>query len=91
MKKPKSIQVKITDHPEKLVTKAKEAAEKYGLQFLGDTDQGIIKGFGIEADYTLRDDLLTVTVFRKPVLLPWTTVEQKLKTLVSLNANIGSV
>ena len=82
MKKPKSIQVKIIDHPSELVTKAKELAEEYGLQFLGDTDRGVIKGFGIEADYMLQEDILTVTVFRKPVLLPWTKVEQKLRTLV---------
>ena len=87
MKMPKSIQVKIIDHPEELIAKAKEKAEKYGLHFLGDTDKGVIKGFGIEADYMFQEDILTVTVFRKPVLLSWTKVEQKVRTLVNKSSN----
>ncbi|MGR9044903.1 MAG: hypothetical protein ACU83N_06390 [Gammaproteobacteria bacterium] len=87
MKTPKSIQLRIIDHPDKLITKAKETAEKHGLQFSGDTEGGLIKGFGIEADYKLRADILTVTVFRKPILLSWTKVEQHVRTLVSLNSN----
>lgn len=86
MKMPKSIQVKIIDHPDELLTKAKEIAEEYGLQFLGDAERGLIKGFGIEADYMLQEDLLTVTVFRKPLLIPWTKVEQKVRTLVNMNS-----
>lgn len=85
MKKPKSIKVKIFDHPDELISKAKEVAEKYGLQFLGDSERGLIKGFGIEADYRLQEDVLTVTVFRKPLLVPWTKVEQHVKTLVCSN------
>ena len=87
MKMPKSIQIKIIDHPEELITKAKEVAEKYGLYFFGDTDKGVIKGFGIEADYMFHEDILTVTVFRKPVLLSWRKVEQKVRTLVNMNTN----
>lgn len=82
MKKPKSIQLKIIEQPEVLIHKAKQAAETYGLQFLGDFERGIIKGFGIEADYILREDLLTITVFRKPVLISWATVERKVRTLI---------
>ncbi|HBA65244.1 MAG TPA: hypothetical protein DCZ48_03525, partial [Methylococcaceae bacterium] len=82
MKKPKSIQLKIIEKPEDLIHKAKQAAENYGLQFLGDIEQGIIKGFGIEADYMLQEDILTITVFRKPILISWATVEQKVRTLV---------
>ncbi|MBU2570084.1 MAG: hypothetical protein KJ725_08615 [Gammaproteobacteria bacterium] len=82
MKKPKSIQLKIIEKPEDLIHKAKQAAENYDLQFLGDIEQGIIKGFGIEADYMLQEDILTITVFRKPILISWATVEQKVRMLV---------
>ncbi|WP_305907746.1 hypothetical protein Q9L42_014200 [Methylomarinum sp. Ch1-1] len=84
---PKSIQVKIVDHPDKLINKAKQEAKKNGIQFLGDADRGIIRGFGIEADYVLQDELLTVTVFRKPMLLPWAKVEQKVRTFVDTGAS----
>ncbi|GAB4261277.1 MAG: hypothetical protein Kow0065_11790 [Methylomicrobium sp.] len=75
MKKSKSIQLKILAHPEQLISKAKVAAEQYGLQFLGDIEKGVIRGFGIEADYTVQEDILTIRVSRKPVLLSWAKVE----------------
>ena len=85
----KSIKVKIIDHPEELITKAKHAAEKHGLLFIGDTEKGLIKGFGIEAHYLLQEDVLTVKILRKPLLLSWAKVEQKVRTLVNINQNIG--
>ena len=81
----KSIKVKIADHPDKLITKAKLAAEKHGLRFTGDTEKGLIKGFGIEAHYLLQEDVLTVNILRKPLFLSWAKVEQKIIALVSIN------
>ena len=85
----KSIKVKIVDHPDELITKAKQAAEKHGLKFTGDTEKGLIKGLGIEAYYLLQADVLTVKILRKPLLLSWAKLEQKVRTLVSINHNIG--
>jgi len=85
----KSIQVKIVDHPDELITRAKQAAEKHGLRFTGDTETGLIRGFGIEAHYLLEADILTVKILRKPLLLSWAKVEQKVRALVSINQNIG--
>jgi hypothetical protein len=86
MKTAKSIQIEIFDHPDELITKVKEAAQKYGVHFLGDTGQGIIKGFGFKADYLFQENILTITVFRKPALLPWTTVEEKVRALVNMDS-----
>jgi hypothetical protein len=85
----KSIQVKIIVHPDELIVKAKQAAEKHGLRFTGDSEKGLIKGFGIEAHYLLQKDVLTVKVLRKPLLLSWTKLEQKVRALVNINQNIG--
>jgi hypothetical protein len=85
----KSIKVKIVDHPDELITKAKQAAEKHGLKFTGDTEKGLIKGLGIEAHYLLQADVLTVKILRKPLLLSWAKLEQKVRTLVNINHNIG--
>ncbi len=85
----KSIKVKIADHPDKLITKAKQAAEKHGLQFTGDTEKGWIMGFGLEAHYLLQEDVLTVKILRKPLLLSWAVVEQKVRALVNINQNTG--
>lgn len=80
----KSIKVKINNHPDELIAKAKKAAEKYGYRFIGDTKKGLIKGFGIHAHYLLQEDILTVKILRKPLLLSWAQVEQKVKSLVSI-------
>lgn len=87
MKSPRSIQVKVTKHPDELIAKVKEMAERYGVQFLGDSGKGLIKGYGIEADYLLREDILTITVFRKPLLLSWTKVENKVRKIVAMDSN----
>lgn len=85
----KSIRVKITDHPEVLISRARQAATKHGLQFIGDSEQGLIKGFGIHAQYLLREDILTVQVLRKPIFISWAMVEQKVYALVGVNRNSG--
>jgi hypothetical protein len=85
----KSIKVKIVVHPDELITKAKHAAEKHGLRFVGDTEKGLIKGIGIEAHYLLREDELTVNILRKPLLLSWAKMEQKLRALVNVSQNTG--
>lgn len=81
----KSIKVKIIGHPNELIIKARHAAEKHGLRLTGDTEKGLIKGLGIEAYYLLQEDELTVKVFRKPLMLSWAKLEQKLKALVNIN------
>ena len=85
----KSIQVKIVAHPDELIIKAKQAAEKHGLRFAGNTEKGLIKGLGIEAHYQLQADMLTIKVLRKPLLLSWAKLEQKVRTLVNINPKTG--
>jgi len=81
----KSIKVKIADCPDELITKAKQAAEKHGLRFTGDTEKGLIKGFGLHAHYLLQEDMLTVKIIRKPLLLSWAKVEQQVRALVGVS------
>jgi len=67
----KSIKVKISGHPDELITKVKKTAEKHGLRFTGDTEKGLIKGFGVHAHYLLQEDILTVKILRKPLFISW--------------------
>jgi hypothetical protein len=85
----KSIQLKIFEQPENLILKVKKAVEKHGLNLTGDTEKGLINGLGIEAHYMLQEDILTVKILRKPLLLPWAIVEQQIKSLVCVKANNG--
>jgi hypothetical protein len=83
----KSISVKIVGHPDMLISRARQAAEKHGLRFTGDSENGEIKGLGIEAYYLVREDMLTINILRKPFLLSWRIVEQKVRALVHVNQN----
>ena len=83
----KSISVKFVGHPDTLISKTRQVAEKNGLRFTGDSANGLIKGRGIEAHYQVKEDVLTVSILRKPLLLSWRIVEQKIRTLVSNNQN----
>lgn len=85
----KTIDIKITDHPDELITKVKQAVEKNGLRFKGDTEKGLIKGFGIHINYLLKEDILTIKFLRKPLLLSWSQVELKVRELVSISQNTG--
>ncbi len=58
-----------------------------GKNILGDAEKGLIKGFGIEAHYLLQEDILTVNILRKPLLLSWAKLEQKVRTLVNIKPN----
>lgn len=81
------IKLKIIVPPAELVSKAKLLAEKHSMQFSGDTEKGLITGSGIEARYLLREDELTINILRKPALLSWDRVEQKVIALVKMNQN----
>ncbi|MCX7102817.1 MAG: hypothetical protein NTX38_15380 [Methylobacter sp.] len=83
----KSFSVKFAGHPDTLISKARQAAEKNGLKFTGDSENGLLKGLGIEANYQVKEDVLTVNILRKPLLLSWRIVEQKIRALVSYNQN----
>lgn len=88
-KKERSVDIKITGHPDELIKKVKLAAEKHSLRFTGDTEKGFIKGFGIHIHYLFNEDTLTIKFLRKPLLLSWAQVEHKVMNLVSNNQNIG--
>lgn len=85
----KSIEINIIGHPDELITKAKLAAEKYGLRFVGNTEKGELKGFGIEAHYLLQRDVLTIHILRKPIFLSWKEVERKIRALVNCGASVS--
>ncbi len=79
----KSISVKFAGHPDTLILKARQAAERNGLRFTGDAENGFLKGLGIEANYQVKEDVLTINILRKPLLLSWRIVEQKIRALVN--------
>lgn len=83
------IKLKISVPPHELVIRAKQLADKHGFGFSGDNERGSIKGSGIEARYLLQEDELTINILRKPALLSWSRVEQKVIALVNMSKPAG--
>ncbi len=79
----RSFQVPLTGDPESLVEKARKTAEETGSSFSGDVSSGSFAGNGVEGEYTVGEDAITVTITRKPLVAPWSLVESKIKSFFS--------
>lgn len=72
----KTITIKLTDQsPETLVDKARHQANQNGLKFTGDAQTGHFHGRGLEGRYHFLGDHLRITIQRKPLIMPWSLVE----------------
>ena len=67
--------------PEIIVEKLKELAVKHDVEFAGDIEKGFAKGKGFHVEYVVRGTRCTLTVTKKPLLIPWALVEAQLHKL----------
>ncbi|TAN53966.1 MAG: hypothetical protein EPN21_00055 [Methylococcaceae bacterium] len=72
----KTFHVTLKKDPEKLIKQAKNLASKNGMVLEGDTRSGRFSGTGIEADYAVQGDKLSITVVKKPMIMPWLLIEK---------------
>lgn len=79
----KSFQIKLSEPPNELIAQARETALRNGVNFSGDSASGAFSGYGIEGAYRVEEDMLVVTIFKKPLIIPWTTIESKMKSFFS--------
>jgi len=79
----KSFKLKITEHPDKLLVNAKQMAAENRFQLQGDTHKGMIKGSGLQAQYLVHGDVLTVTILRKPMMLSWEQMEKTVRGIMT--------
>ena len=75
----KCFEIEISENPDDLIAKAKQAADKKGIDFSGDTGSGVFYGQGIAGEYQLVNNKVAVTINKKPMILPWLAVEASLK------------
>lgn len=75
----KTIQVKINRTPGELIVKARKAASENGVRFHGNEEHGHFAGHGIEGNYRIRDNLLSIHIVKKPFIMPWTLIESTVK------------
>lgn len=64
-----------------IVDKLKELAVKHNIEFSGDVDKGYAKGKGFHVEYVVKGTSCTLTVTKKPLLVPWSLVEAQLHKL----------
>ncbi len=72
----------VTGDPQQLISKVKQVASEKGIDVSGDHQQGSLSGQGVNADYLLEDSILTITVQKKPLIVPWTMVEKMVAKFV---------
>jgi lipid-binding SYLF domain-containing protein len=63
-----------SDEPDYLEN-VKSSAEGMGAVFAGDETRGSFSGRGIEGEYLIEGNRLTVTIKKKPAIAPWPIIE----------------
>lgn len=64
-----------------IVAKLRELAVKHDIEFCGDEHKGYAKGKGFHVEYEVHGTSCTLTVTKKPMLVPWSMVEAQLHKL----------
>ena len=80
-------ELRLTKEPESLFARAKKAVEYYNVQFDGDINGGRfsldIWAGSIEGFYSFNNEMLTVNLTKKPILLPCKVIEEFLKAEIN--------
>lgn len=66
---------------EVIVEKLRELAVKHDIEFSGDVETGYARGKGFHVEYVVVGMRCTLTVTKKPLLIPWSLVESQLHKL----------
>lgn len=72
---------KFKSEPEAVISKYKELAKKNNVDFSGDATGGKFSVMGVEGQYAIQavpaqENLLTITIDKKPMLIPWGLVDK---------------
>lgn len=79
----RSVTGQLKEDPQEIVQKLYKLAKKHDIEFEGDTCTGFAKGKGFHVEYTVEGTECTLTVTKKPMLIPWSLVEAQLEKLFS--------
>ncbi len=69
----------ITGNPEEVLEKFRNRIQSKGLNVDGDINSGVVSGFGFKATYSLQESNLTIDVFEKPSIIPWSVLDEKMR------------
>lgn len=61
------------------LSKVKSEMLKAGYKFSGDSSKGSFAGGGVEGDYQIAGNTVTVNITKKPFVAPKSLIEKKIK------------
>jgi len=67
--------------PEVIIEKLEKLAVKHDVEFSGTVERGYARGKGFHVEYVVVGMRCTLTVTKKPLLVPWALVEAQLHKL----------
>ncbi len=75
----KKYEMPFSDEAKKLLQKAESVAGDKGVFFRGDDRSGAFSGRGVKGEYVVENNKIYLTIHKKPMYIPWSAVELKLK------------
>jgi len=79
----KTFQFPLSTDVDTVITKAKQHAKDIKANFEGGTHKGTFGGSGVKGEYVISGDNIEVTIHKKPLIAPWSMVENSLKDFFS--------
>jgi hypothetical protein len=73
------IEIPLNEDGSQLLGRARETARKYGAELSGDSERGQFVGKGIQGAYEIREGRLSITISKKPLILPWGVIEKTVR------------
>jgi hypothetical protein len=77
----RSVTGPLPDTADVVIGKLRALAERHDVEFEGDVFKGYANGKGFHITYLIAGADVTVTVTKKPLLVPWSVVEKALDRL----------
>ena len=74
----RSVTGQLPESAESIIMKLEQLAVRYEVEFKGDVSRGYARGKGFHVDYVIVGEHCTLTVTKKPLLVPWSVVEKAL-------------
>jgi hypothetical protein len=76
----RSFQVPLKGDPDALASRAEQLARQVDAEFTGDGKAGCFAAGGVEGQYEVQGENVTVTISKKPLVAPWWLVEEKVRS-----------
>ena len=74
-----TFKVIVNSSTEEFMAKAHKLAREHGALLTGDNRSGSFSASGVNGEYSMADNTVSITVTKKPFCVPWSMVEKRAK------------